>query len=336
MKVLKIVGIVALILFGIYVIVAAVAPSSLVVEKSISVNAPASAVFNEVNCFDKWPAWSAWDAMDSTMANEYSENPCGLDAWNSWVGDNSGVGKQVILEVTPNEYIKTSLVFGDDPAVQTAEWFFEEVDGVTKVTWNFIGSEVSFFKRPGNLIGEYFVSSAYVASLAALKEVAEAAPEVEESAYEIKEVELEEVKYLLVSGDVKPADIGAFYGEKFGLIMGYLTDKKVEMGGHPSGLFYSWTDTLAKMSAAIPVASDVVGTKDMEFRVVAATRGLQIDYYGAYDKTEAAHYAMDDYLGANGLELVGAVREVYVTDPMSEPDTSKWLTQIIYPVGPTQ
>jgi effector-binding domain-containing protein len=90
------------------------------------------------------------------------------------------------------------------------------------------------------------------------------------------------------------------------------------------------------MSAAIPVASDVVGTKDMEFRVVAATRGLQIDYYGAYDKTEAAHYAMDDYLGANGLELVGAVREVYVTDPMSEPDTSKWLTQIIYPVGPTQ
>ncbi|MBP9151059.1 MAG: GyrI-like domain-containing protein [Flavobacteriales bacterium] len=336
MKVLKIIGIAALILLGIYVIVAAVAPSSLVVEKSISVNAPVATVFNEVNCFDKWPAWSAWDAMDSTMANEYSENPCGMDAWNSWVGENSGVGKQVILEVKLNEYIKTSLVFGDDPAVQTAEWFFEEVDGVTKVTWNFVGSEVSFFKRPGNLIGEHFISSAYIASLAALKEVAEAAPVVEESAYEIKEVELEEVKYLLVSGDVKPADIEAFYGEKFALIMGYITDEKVDVAGHPSGLFYSWTDTLAKMSAAIPVASDVAGTNDIEFRIVAAARGLQIDYYGAYNQSEAAHYAIDDYLVANGLELAGAVREVYVTDPMSEPDTSKWLTQIIYPVAPAK
>jgi effector-binding domain-containing protein len=270
------------------------------------------------------------------MANEYSENPCGLDAWNSWVGDNSGVGKQVILEVTPNEYIKTSLVFGGDSAVQIAEWFFEETDGVTKVTWNFIGSEVSFFKRPGNLIGEFFISSAYVSSLAALKEIAEAAPVVEESAYEIKEVELEEVKYLLVSGDVKPAEIEAFYGEKFALIMGYITDKKVEVVGHPSGLFYSWTDTLAKMSAAIPVASDVVGTKEIEFRIVEAGKALQIDFYGAYDQTEAAHYAIDDYMAAKGLEIAGAVREVYVTDPMSEPDTSKWLTQIIYPVAPVQ
>ncbi|MCF8465274.1 MAG: GyrI-like domain-containing protein [Flavobacteriales bacterium] len=336
MKVLKIVGIVALVLLGVYVIVAAVAPSSLVVEKSISVNAPASAVFNEVNCFDKWPGWSAWDAMDSTMVNEYSDNPCGLNAWNSWVGDNSGVGKQVILEVRPNEYIKTSLVFNGDSAVQIAEWFFEETDGVTTVTWNFIGSEVSFFKRPGNLIGEFFISSAYVSSLEALKLIAEAAPIIEESAYEIKEVDLEEVKYLLISGDVKPKDIEAFYGEKFALILGYLTEKKVEMAGHPSGLFYSWTDTLAKMSAAIPVGSDVAGTNDIEFRIVEAGKALQIDFYGAYDQTEAAHYAMEDYMTAKGLDIAGAVREVYVTDPMSEPDTSKWLTQIIYPIVPAQ
>jgi effector-binding domain-containing protein len=41
---------------------------------------------------------------------------------------------------------------------------------------------------------------------------------------------------------------------------------------------------------------------------------------------------MHEYMQENNLVSDGPVIEVYVTDPVSEPDTSKWLTQIIYPV----
>lgn len=333
MKVLKVLFVIVFVLVGIWVVLAAIAPSTLLVQKTVSVNTSVSTVFKQVVCFDKWPRWSPWDAMDPTNTNEYSEDPCGQGAWNSWRGDQTGSGKQVITEMRENEYIKTSLVFNEAPEPQTSEWFFVETEGGVEVTWNYIGTEASFFKRPMNLIGKYFLTSAYESGLEALKQVAESAPVVEEISYDIKEIELPKVNYLLVSGDVKPENIGEFYGENFGLIMGYMTERGVEMAGHPTGLFYNWTDTLAKMSAAIPVASDVEGTDEIEFRAVEACKALQIDYYGAYDLTGDAHYTIDDFMEENGLQMAGSVREVYVTDPMSEPDTSKWLTQIIYPVS---
>ena len=336
MKVLKVLGIILIALFGIYIVAALVAPSSLLIEKSVTINAPIKTVFKQVSCFDKWPTWSPWDAMDSTNTNEFSENPCGQDAWNSWKGDQTGTGKQVITEIRENEYLKTSLVFSQSPEPQISEWFFVETEEGVEVTWNYIGTETSFFNRPMNLMGKFFLTTAYESGLAALKKVAEANPAVEETSYDIKEVELPELKYLLVSGDVKPENIGDFYGENFGRIMGYMTEKKVEMAGYPTGLFYNWTDTLAKMSAAIPISSDVAGTDEIEFRSIAASSSLQIEYYGSYELTMEAHLAMDDFMNSNGLELNGAVREVYVTDPMSEPDTSKWLTQIIYPVSASE
>ena len=332
MKVLKIIGIIVLSLLGLWVVLAAISPSELKVERSTTIDAPASVVFENVNCLDAWPAWSAWQSMDPGMENEYAENPCGVGAWNSWKGEKSGVGKQTITEVRDAEYIKMDLVFEGFEGTNYSEWNFVEADGVTTVTWNFLGAPSPFFFRPMNMMMKGVLEGSYDQGLAALKEVAEAAPAVEESAYEIVEVNLPEAKYLVVSGDVNPADIEAFYKENFGKIMTHMEKNKVEMAGSPTGLFYSWTDTLAKMSAAIPVAADAAGTKEIEFRTIEAGKALQIDYYGAYDKSEAAHFAMDDYLNANGLTITGAVREVYVTDPGAEPDTSKWLTQIIYPV----
>lgn len=334
MKALKILGFIIIGLFGAYLVAAVVAPSSLVIEQSITINATPATVFNQVNCFDNWPNWSPWNAMDTAMTNEYSEEPCGLGAWNSWTGEKTGQGKQTNVEVIENEYLKSTLVFGADTTPQISEWKLEAVEGGTKVTWNFIGSETPFFKRPMNLFGKHFLTEQYVSGLAALKTVAEAAPAVKEYVYEITEVELPGVNYLLISGDVKPADIGQFYSTNFGKIMEYAAKKEAVVNGYPAGLFYNWTDTLAKMSAAIPVDKEVEGSKEIEFRAIAGGKALQIKYYGAYEKSEAAHLEMDDYMAENGLQLSGAVREIYVTDPISEPDTSKWLTEIIYPVAP--
>jgi effector-binding domain-containing protein len=59
-------------------------------------------------------------------------------------------------------------------------------------------------------------------------------------------------------------------------------------------------------------------------------KALQLAYFGSYDKTGEAHYAMGDYIKDNNLELNGAVIEEFITDPANEPDTSKWQTNIYY------
>ncbi|MBK6522736.1 MAG: GyrI-like domain-containing protein [Sphingobacteriaceae bacterium] len=60
-----------------------------------------------------------------------------------------------------------------------------------------------------------------------------------------------------------------------------------------------------------------------------AGKVLLIEYYGSYDKSGNAHYAMDAYMKEKGYTQ-GTVLEEYVTDPMSEKDTAKWLTNIFY------
>lgn len=333
MKALKIIGIILLVLVGAYLVAAFMAPSVLKVEKSIVVNVDPEQVYPHVACFKNWEPWNPWDAMDSTNVNDFSEEACGVGAWYSWKGQATGEGRQDILEARDNEYIRCGLVFGMDPTPQTSEWFFEATEEGTKVTWNYIGTETAFMSRPMNLMGAYFLGQAYTSGLAALKEVAEASPaEALAPVFDIQTIDLPATNYLLVSGDVKPEDIAMYYTENFGKIMGYLAAQGAEMAGHPTGLYFNWTDTLATMAAAIPVAGEVDGTDEIEFRQYAAGKALLIEHYGDYDEVGPAHYALEDHSNANGVKLVGFAIEEYVTDPEAEPDTSKWLTRIIYPI----
>jgi effector-binding domain-containing protein len=87
------------------------------------------------------------------------------------------------------------------------------------------------------------------------------------------------------------------------------------------------------MAAAIPVSMEVEGNDEIEGRLIGGGQALQIDYYGPYDGVGPAHYALEDYSNENGVNLEGFAMEVYVTDPMEEADTSKWLTRIIYPIA---
>jgi len=181
MKVLKVLGIILITLFGIYVVIAAVAPANLIVEKSTTIDASSQAVSSHVNCLDKWPAWSAWQAMDPKMENEYSDNPCGVGAWNSWNGPTSGKGKQTIEEVNGSESIKMNLVFEGFEGVNYANWKFDEVDGSTIVSWSFEGAPSPFFFRPINLMMKGVLEESYATGLASLKEVVESDSSVEDA-----------------------------------------------------------------------------------------------------------------------------------------------------------
>ena len=59
---------------------------------------------------------------------------------------------------------------------------------------------------------------------------------------------------------------------------------------------------------------------------------LKINYYGPYEGTGAAHEAMDVFMKQENLVQVPPVIERYVTDPGTEKDPNKVLTEIIYAV----
>lgn len=336
MKVLKyiLIGIVALV--AILLIVSAFMPAKMTTVRTIVINAPAASVFEEVNEYKNWNKWSPWYALEPTMEQTYSEPSAGEGAWTSWKGKEMGEGKQTIVESRPNEYIKTLLEFGGMDSKNYSDFTFRDSAGSTVVEWGFDGAEMPFYMRMMNVMMKGMLDKEFDNGLQNLKTLCEsktAGPA--KMAFEIHETDMMDRVYIAKRDSVSWEKIGEFYQTNLPAIFEAAGKAKLEPAGSPTGLFFKWDDTnkSALMAAAIPVKGDAkTVVKGFETIVVPAGKNLHIAYMGSYEKSGDAHYAMDAYMKEKSMEQINPVIEEYVTDPMSEPDTSKWLTNIYYPV----
>ena len=152
----KILILLAVIVIG-FVLIVATRPSEYRVARTVTISAPAPAVFAQVNDFHKWNAWNPWAKMDPAMKQRYEGAPAGTGAVYTWTG-NRQVGEGL------KPFAATS----------TAEFTFRPDGQRTAVTWsmvghlNFVTKVVHLFVGMDRLIGANFEKG-----LADMKSVAE-------------------------------------------------------------------------------------------------------------------------------------------------------------------
>lgn len=157
---------------------AAMQPSEFGVERSIVVNAPASAIFPHVNNLHNWEAWSPWAKLDPNAQGGFEGPEQGVGAVMSWSGNSDvGVGKMTITESRPDEMVAFRLDFQKPfEATNTAEFAFApEGERQTKVTWKMAGSHDGVFMKALGLVMncEKMVGQHFDQGLANLKAIAE-------------------------------------------------------------------------------------------------------------------------------------------------------------------
>lgn len=336
MKILKYILIAVLIIGALFLIASAFMPAKMTTKRTIVINAPASSVFEEVNEYKNWDKWSPWYALEPTMEQSYSEPSAGAGAWTSWKGKEMGEGKQTTLESRPNEYIKTLLEFNGMDGKNYSDFTFRDSAGATIVEWGFDGAEMPFYMRSMNVMMKGMLDKEFDNGLANLKKLSESKPaEAPKVSYEIHETDMMDRVYIAKRDSLTFDKISEFYSVNLPAIFEAIGKANLEPAGAPSGLFFSWDEAgkSTLMAAAIPVKGDAKTTvKGFETIVVPAGKNLHIAYMGSYEKSGDAHYAMDAYIKEKNMEQAMPVVEEYVTDPMNEPDTNKWLTNIYYPV----
>jgi hypothetical protein len=82
---LQIILIAIAIIVIVLVAIIAIRPSDYRVMRSVTISAPASVVFAQVNELHKWEAWSPWDKMDSRLKKTFEGPSAGAGAGYSWV-----------------------------------------------------------------------------------------------------------------------------------------------------------------------------------------------------------------------------------------------------------
>lgn len=305
-------------------------PKTYRVERSVDINADAGTIYQQISSFKNLNAWSPWNKYDTVSLKHTYEGVEGtVGAKTCWEGsDQVGSGCQTFSKLEENKRVDIDLAFVK-PFESQAKTYLEitSSDNGQKVTWgmngenNFISKIFGLFMNMDKMIGNDFD-----AGLADLKKICENAPKT--PSYEIKEQAWETKTYIGIKKTMAfTDDFSAFLGSSYTTLMA----SKPEIIGAPVGLYFTWDEASQKteMAAALPVSTPKV-SKEYEVFEVKANKAFVIDYYGAYDKSMAAHQAMDVYLKEKGLTQKSPVIEEYITDPMTEKDTTKWLTKIYY------
>jgi effector-binding domain-containing protein len=333
MKVLKVIGILILVVVALGLIASLVLPKDMNVKSEATIAAPIDVVWNNINNFEKSDKWSPWYDVDPDMKVTFDGEAGTVGSSFSWNGnDQVGQGTQTITALDPDNYTMESKVkhnWGEGEGKMMLE---DMGDGTVKVTTTY--HEHSGI--PGNLFSTLMDAEGMMGKMfdnghSKLKVIAEeeAAATPEPVTYDVQEVEREARMYVGNKTTVSMADMGAYFMENMPK-MGNFSDKAV---GPPAALYWSWdTENMqSEMTAAMAVDMEEA-PEGYELYEQPAGKYLLINYFGNYDQSEAAHNTMGAYMETNNLELTGAVMEEYITDPGTEPDTSKWQTNILYPV----
>lgn len=315
------------------------------VERTTVINAPVGAVYANVSSLANMEKWGPWKEMEHNMTSQMSGSADGqVGAISHWKSDESE-GEQELAELVPDQKVRTKLRF-ISPWEANNEGTFDlsAMGDSTKVTWgiqgenNFMGRVMSVFMNMDKMVGPMFEKG--LANLkgvtekehAAAMETAKAAPTVE-----IMNGDRPAATYVgIKSSDKLPwSEMGKFYMENTPKLFEALGKANVKPAGPLCGLYYDWNETnkTTSLMVCVPVAEGTK-VKGLANDVVPASRAYWTVLNGGYSGMYGAHDALGARITADNMEHAGAVLEEYVVGQGSEPDSTKWVTNIIYTVKP--
>ena len=149
---------------AILLIVAATRPADFRVERSATLSASPTALFENVNDHHKFAVWNPFLKLDPNVKNTYSGPESGVGAVCSWDGNkNVGAGSCTIIESKPGELVRSRMDWKRPmEGTATVDFTFEPQGDKTVVTWamygknNFMGKVMSMFMDCDKMCGPQF------------------------------------------------------------------------------------------------------------------------------------------------------------------------------------
>ena len=316
---------------ALYIAVGYFLPKVVYVENKVEINASVKTAYSQVIDLHSWNHWSKWNKIDPEMKVKYVNNGVGKMAGYFWESDNRKVGNGsiMIFETAIKDSIALSIAFSEKGEARST-FQFEEKDGKSIVKWSLkydLGQYPQLWWLASSMkknIGRDFEES--LTNLKALCEVLE-----KEREYIVLIDDVQEFNFASIQETVPHIDISLRMGEMYGNIGVFLAKNEAEMAGMPYSRYHLMKEDEIDLECGIPTIELVESSNEILTGIFPKTRCVTVDYYGDYQNLQEGHTAQQ-WMEKRGIELAGPPMEFYLTDPGAEPDPTKWLTKICYPI----
>jgi len=323
-------------------------PSSAHVQRTITINAPPSAVFDVVNSFKRFNEWSPWYELDPAARYVYSGPDQGVGARFEWASEKPevGAGSQEIIASEPDKRVRAKLDFGPQGTAE-AELAIVPIEPGSEVTWSFDAQfGYNLMQRYFGLLFDRWIGADFEKGLAKLKALVENESAVPEpaAAMQISVATVSPMDIVSLEGttSLDPDAIAQALDAAYGRIAEFMKANGLEQSAARLAINRFYDESGWGFEAAVPFkASDEVKAKAQNAAnggaiKVAQTYSGQIvrgTHVGPYSGLPDAYRQLEDYMASNGLEPNGSSWEQYLTEPGSGPD-EQLRTEVFMPVKP--
>lgn len=334
MKALRVILIIVVLLVAAILIVPLFSPATAEVSAETEMALKPADLFPTVASFDNRELWDPWVTQDSTTKVTIDSKPGYVGSSYSWEGEKLGAGRMEVISFVENQYIESSLWFGDVDSPSLVEWTFEPVDDGTRVVWSFSQETTYPIGRLGMMFGKIFLKKSFELGLANLKDLMESMPPKSEMLGIISSEQMPAMFALLADGAGTMETMGEQLGELYGQIYAEAGKQQLEVIGFPFVHYLDFDEStgFSNYRAGVEVKSLGSDAGNVKAFAYPEMNVVQAVHTGSYEEFTLSYDKLGAYIETNALEVVGDAFEFYMTGMMTEPDASKWETLIAFPL----
>ncbi len=146
---------------------------------------------------------------------------------------------------------------------------------------------------------------------------------------EIKNIEETQVAYVSATGSYEQLP------ELFGEVVSYVMNQNLQITEPPYGIYFNSPMEVPQeeleYEVGIAFIGEATGESKVKIKKIPAHQAVTAVYKGPYGQAAQVYQKLMEYAMDNGYEIEGAVKEIYLNNPM-EVEESELLTQVQFPV----
>lgn len=327
MKRLKKILIPVVIFAAIWLVTPIFFPGTMVVSKSILIDAPPRIVFSKINDFRNWEFWSPWRPDKDQVQAEFQKNGLGRGGTVLWRSDITGSTSQkfTITISEPYKLIEIAMDFyGHDFGVSRIE--FSENKGQSGINWS-MGIKTEGWKTV------FFRMNASKAIKKALSDLSNTALLWSNQRLPVVEAGvIGDFRYVSIRRQILWDELSRDMEKMYDVLISSADEGHYQIIGYPYAIYHSMGEERVDIECGFPVDSLTEHSGIIFSGVFSEAMCAITEYTGSYETLEIGHTAVQEWITERGFTLSGPPMEIFMTSGSVSDDPTEWQTKICYPI----